>query len=111
MRLFYCPNDEIGILIEKDGYKIKGVPNRIEYQKNENGLFTVDIKDFVAEDRNGQKRNAFIRIPNAKVPVGDDEGVIDLHINDIEPFGEENETNESAIFSYIFSNEVINSEV
>lgn len=65
----------------KNEYEITGIPNRVEYHKNENGLYTVDIKDYICTKPNGQKYHCFIRIPNAKIPVEDDEGIIELNPN------------------------------
>lgn len=85
----------------KNGYEITGTPNKVEYQKNENGLYTVDIKDYVCIKPNGQKYHCFIRIPNAKIPVEDDEGTIEFNLNDIEFYNANNQSSDNTIFEFV----------
>ena len=75
----------------KNGYDIQGNPNRAEYKRNENGLYTVDVKDYIVTTADGQKYEASIRFPNAKLSVDDEEGVIDFNRKDIKYFSATNE--------------------
>lgn len=70
----------------KNGYEIQGNPNRAEYKRNENGLYTVDVKDYIVTTADGQKYEASIRFPNVKLPVDDEEGIIDFNREDIKYF-------------------------
>lgn len=75
----------------KNGYDIQGNPNKAEYKRNENGLYTVDVKDYIVTTADGQKYEASIRFPNAKLSVDDEEGVIDFNREDIKYFSATNE--------------------
>lgn len=81
----------------KNGYEIQGSPNRAEYKRNENGLYTVDVKDYIVATPDGQKYKASLRFPNAKLSVDDEEGVICLNIKDILSFSTTDEQ-DSTIF-------------
>lgn len=70
----------------KNNYDLQGNPNRAEYKRNENGLYTVDVKDFIIATPDGQKYKASLRLSNAKLPVDDEEGVIDFNKEDITYF-------------------------
>lgn len=78
----------------KNGYEIQGNPNRAEYKRNKNGLYTVDVKDYIIATPDGQEYKASLRFPNAKLSVDDEEGVIDFDIKDIQYFSatDENDT-------------------
>lgn len=69
-----------------NGYDMQGTPNRAEYKKNENGLYTVDVKDYIVITPDGQRYEASLRYPNVKLPVDDEEGVIDLYQEKIQYF-------------------------
>lgn len=77
----------------KNGYDLQGNPNRAEYKRNENGLYTVDVKDYIVATQDGQKYEAILRFPNVKLPVEDEEGVIDFNRNDIQYFSATDEQN------------------
>ncbi len=88
----------------KNGYEINGIPNRAEYHKNDNDLYTIDIKDYVCTKPDGQKYYCSIRIPNAKIPVEDNEGIIELSFNDIKFYNADNRSSSDTIFEFIFPN-------
>lgn len=50
----------------KNGYEITGIPNRAEYHKNENGLYTVDIKDYYCTKLDGEKYYCSVRNTQCK---------------------------------------------
>jgi hypothetical protein len=68
----------------KNGYDLQGSPNRVEYKRNENGLYTIDFKDYIVTTSDGQKYQASIRFQNVKFPVGNEEGVIYCNKEDIQ---------------------------
>lgn len=71
----------------KNGYDIQGNLNRAEYKRNENGLYTVDVKDYIVATPDGQKYEATLRFPNIKLSVvNDEEGIIDFDMEDIQFF-------------------------
>ena len=70
----------------KERYDLRGIPNRAEYKRNENGLYTLDIKDYVVVAPDGQKHKAYLRFPNAKLTTADEEGVIHFYMDDISYF-------------------------
>lgn len=70
----------------KNGYDLQGNPNRAEYKRNENGLYTVDVKDYIVVVPDGQKYKASLRFPNAKLSVDDEEGIIDFNRENIQYF-------------------------
>ena len=77
----------------KNGYDLQGNPNRAEYRRNENGLYTVDIKDYIITNSDGQKYYASLRIPNAKLSIDNEEGTIDFNIEDIQYYSATDEQN------------------
>lgn len=77
----------------KNDYDLQGNPNRAEYKRNENGLYTVDVKDYIVVTPDGQKYEASLRFLNAKLPVDDEEGVIDFNREDIQYFSATDEQN------------------
>lgn len=81
----------------KNDYDLQGNPNRAEYKRNKNGLYTVDVKDYIVVTPDGQKYEASLRFPNAKLPVDDEEGVIDFNREDIQYFSATDEQ-DSTIF-------------
>lgn len=70
----------------KNDYDLQGNPNRAEYKRNGNGLYTVDVKDYIIVTPDGQKYKASLRFPNAELSVDDEEGVIDFNREDIQYF-------------------------
>lgn len=85
----------------KDGSEITGTPNKAEYHKNENGLYTVDIKTYLVTKPNGEVCEAYVRIPNAKLPTEEDEGVIELNFEDFEFYSTQNNSEKQSIFNFI----------
>ena len=79
----------------KNGYDLQGSPNRAEYKRNENGLYTVDVKDFVIATPDGQKYEASLRLPNVKLSVDDAEGVINFNLDDIQYFSATDEQDDT----------------
>lgn len=77
----------------KNDYDLQGNPNRAEYKRNENGLYTVDVKDYIVVTPDGQKYEASLRLPNVKLSVDDEEGVIDFNREDIQYFFATDEQN------------------
>ena len=67
----------------KNNYDLQGSPNRVEYKRNRNGLYTVDIKDYIIVKPDGQKYKASFRLSNAELSVDNEEGVINLNEEDI----------------------------
>ena len=75
----------------KNGFDIQGNPNRAEYRRNENGLYTVDVKDYIITTLDGQKYYATLRFPSVKLSiVSDEQGIIDFDQEDMQFFGATN---------------------
>lgn len=49
---------------------------KIEYKRNENGFYTVDIKNVSVVDPDGHTWRAVCRIPNCTLSADDEEGAI-----------------------------------
>ena len=67
----------------KNNYDLQGSPNRVEYKRNKNGLYTVDIKDYIIVKPDGQKYKASFRVSNAELSVDNEEDVIYLNKEDV----------------------------
>jgi hypothetical protein len=73
-------------MILNNDYDVQGTPNRAVYKRNENGSYTVDVKDYIVVTPDGQKYEASLRFPNAKLSVDDEEGIIYFDIDGIQYF-------------------------
>ena len=76
-----------------NGYDIQGTPQRAEYKRNDNGLYTIEIKNYIVTTPDGQKYEAILRFPNAKLPFSEPEGVIDFNETDIQYYAAKDESN------------------
>lgn len=69
-------------------YVIGGSPRRAKYWRNDNGLYTIEIDEYIATSQNGCKYKAILRFPNAKLPewITEQNGVIDFNEEGIKLF-------------------------
>lgn len=83
-----------------NGYDIQRIPNIAEYKRNKNGLYTVDVKNYILVTPDGQRYEASLRFPNAELSVDNEEGVIDFDKECIKYFAATDEKNDT-IFEII----------
>lgn len=70
----------------KNGMVISGTqPFEVEYHKNENGLYTVDIKNCLLSTPDGRTAKGYVRLFNVKLQIEDESGVELLSENDYFP--------------------------
>lgn len=89
-----------------DGSEITGCPDMAEYHKNENGLYDIEIIGYTITKSDGSQFEGIVKIPNAKLPVEDDNGVIPLNSNDIDYFDANKDLNgkeEHTIWEFVVS--------
>lgn len=86
-----------------NGYDIQGTPQRAEYKRNDNGLYTIEIKNYIVTTPDGQQCEAILRFPNAKLPFDKPKGVIDFNETDIQYFAAKDEENKS-IWEFVIPN-------
>lgn len=66
-----------------NGMNISGTsPSEVEYHRNENGLYTVDIKDCLLSTPDGRTAKGYVRLFNVKLQIEDESGVELLTEND-----------------------------
>ena len=61
-----------------DRLKVENKPEKAFYKKQENGLYELIFENYVVRTSSGKLRTVVLKIPNVRLLVDDDSGIISL---------------------------------